>query len=118
METSMNWDNFSDRLRYLMRILNVKQKDFAVVCGVSENYISLLVTGRRKNISGTLCRLICQTYGVSEVWLKTGEGEPFDVNMAASAEMLKGRIAEVLETLTPGQLEKLYNETIKQLDNQ
>ncbi len=114
-EKNTNWENLPDRLRYLMKTLNVKQKDFAAVCGVSENYISMLVNGRRKSISEPLCRLICQMYGISEVWLKDGLGELFDVSESKSSELLRERLSEVMSVMNSQQLQMMLNEAKKQI---
>ena len=114
-EVTTSWVNLTDRLRSLLRTLKVKQKDFAGACGVSENYVSMLVTGRCKSISEPLCRLICQVYGVSETWLKEGVGEPFDTSEAKSAEQLRGRIAELMENRNSAQLQQMLGEAMKQI---
>lgn len=113
-EFALNWDNLPNRLRYLMRTLKVKQKDFAGACGVSENYVSMLVTGRRKSISEPLCRLICQVYGVSEAWLKEGVGEPFTTSEAEAAQQLRGQLSELMETLNSTQLQQMLSDVVKQ----
>ena len=106
-ENIINLDNLPDRLRYLMKKLNVRQKDFAKACGVSENYISMLVSGRRQNISKPLCRLICQTWGIHEQWLLSGSGEPFMNQETAAAARLRSQVSDRLENMNSAQLEKL-----------
>ena len=110
-ERSFEWDTLSGRLRYLMRELNVRQKDFAKVCGVSDNYISMLVTGRRTSVSEPLCRLVCQTYGISAIWLKEGIGDPFLDREAAIAGRLRQELTDRLEGLNSVQLQKLLELT-------
>ncbi len=110
-ERSFNWDTLSSRLRYLMRELGVKQKEFAEVCGVSDNYISMLVTGRRDSISEPLCRLICQTYGISDIWLKEGIGDPFFDREAETAARLRQQITDKMDALNSVQLQKLLELT-------
>ena len=116
-ELTTDWGTLPGRLRYLMKSLNLKQKDFAGACGVSENYISLLVTGRRQGISEPLCRLICQMYGVREEWLKEGAGEPFAMGEAETAEQLRGRLSEVMEGLNSAQLKQMLSEAMRQMEH-
>ena len=104
---NMNCSDLADRLRYLMKTLNLRQKDFAEACRVSDNYISMLVNGRRRNISEPLCRLICQTWGISEQWLRSGSGKPFLDEETAAAGKLRERLTCKLEHLDSDQLERL-----------
>ncbi|MEZ3504101.1 MAG: helix-turn-helix domain-containing protein [Lachnospiraceae bacterium] len=64
-----------DRLRIILKERNVKQVEFAKVLGVSANYVSLLISGKRGPISDTLAKLIEETYGYSAQWVMNGEGE-------------------------------------------
>lgn len=64
-----------DRLRIILKERNIKQIEFAKVLGVSANYISLLISGKRGPISDTLAKLIEETYGYSAQWVMNGEGE-------------------------------------------
>ena len=102
-------DTLADRMRYLMKALKVKQKDFAKTCGVTENYISLLVTGRRTSISEPMYRLICQVYGVSETWLKTGSGEPFKGKEEEIKKDLQDKISVIMEAMSSAQLQEILN---------
>jgi len=64
-----------DRLPIILKERNVKQVEFAKVLGVSANYVSLLISGKRGPISDTLAKLIEETYGYSAQWVMNGEGE-------------------------------------------
>ena len=67
-----------DRLRMLRKSLKINQSDFAIKIGMAQSSYSQIETGENsltdKNIS-----LISLIYGVSESWLRHGEGEMFDV---------------------------------------
>lgn len=65
-----------DRLKYIIDTLGISQVKFAKALGVSANYISLIVNGKKENISDTLAKLIEETYNFSANWLLTGAGEP------------------------------------------
>lgn len=64
-----------DRLHIILKERNIKQVEFAKVLGVSANYVSLLISGKRGPISDTLAKLIEETYGYSAQWVMNGEGE-------------------------------------------
>jgi len=64
-----------DRLRIVLKEHNLKQVEFAKALGVSANYVSLLISGKRGPISDTLAKLIEETYGYSAQWIMTGDGE-------------------------------------------
>ena len=98
-ERVYQWDTLSGRLRYLMRELGMKQTEFAAACGVSTNYISMLVTGRRTGVSEPLCRLICQKYNVNPDWLRTGLGHPYADQEAIEAARLREELSERIDAL-------------------
>ena len=52
------------------------QKDFATVLDVSENYIWMIEKGERVPADRTI-KDICRKFGCNEVWLRTGDGDPF-----------------------------------------
>lgn len=73
----------NDRIKLLRTILlkeknNKKytQKEFSDILGLSENFIWQIEKGDRDPSDRTISD-ICREFGVNEVWLRTGEGEPF-----------------------------------------
>ena len=65
------------RTKYLKaRGITLSQKDFADKIGLSENYIWMIEKGDRVPSERTISD-ICREFGVNEVWLRTGDGEPF-----------------------------------------
>ena len=114
-ERTVEMQTLAERMRYLINTLKVKQKAFAQACGVSEDYISLLVTGRRTSISEPMYRLISLIYGVNEVWLKTGEGEPFKKTEAEIRKDLQEKISAITEGMTSAQLQEVLNLIEKQM---
>ena len=52
------------------------QKEFSDILGLSENFIWQIEKGERIRSDRTISD-ICREFGVNEVWLRTGEGEPF-----------------------------------------
>ena len=65
-----------ERLKELRKSLNLTQQEFADKIGVKRNTIAQYESGRNAPIDAVIT-LICRTYGVSEAWLRTGEGEMF-----------------------------------------
>ena len=52
------------------------QAEFAEKIGLSRNYIAMIEIGQRKPSDRTI-KDICRIFGVNEIWLRTGVGEPF-----------------------------------------
>lgn len=80
-----------ERLRIILNERNIKQVDFAKSLGISANYISLLISGKRGPISETLAKLIEETYGYSANWIMTGNGDKTSIPLlsATKVELLK-----------------------------
>lgn len=84
--------NMPARIKVIRKFLGMSQRAFGESLGVSRDTISNIEQGRQA-ISNTLVRLICKTYNISEVWLRTGEGTMINTSDAAitcSAEELNG----------------------------
>lgn len=65
------------RTKYLKeKGIELTQKEFASRIDLSENYVWMIEKGDRVPSDRTI-RDICSKFGVDEVWLRTGEGEPF-----------------------------------------
>lgn len=64
------------RIRDARKAAGKTQKDFSKILGMSENYIWQIENGQREPSDRTV-RDICRVFGVNEVWLRTGVGEPF-----------------------------------------
>lgn len=65
-----------NRVKEIRKSIDLTQMEFAKKLGVSQNSISQIENGTR-NPGGALIKVICQEFGVSEDWLRTGEGEMF-----------------------------------------
>ena len=66
----------NERIRELIKGLNMKQAEFAKRIGVSGAFVSELCSGRKKPSTRTVGD-ICREFGINERWLYTGEGEVF-----------------------------------------
>ena len=75
----MNSINFTSRficiLDYLEENCGINQKQFAEKLGVTPSHISKIKKGG--TVSESLLKSICITFGFSENWIKTGEGDMF-----------------------------------------
>lgn len=65
-----------ERIKALRKALDLTQEEFAVRLNLSANYIYFLEKGEREPSPRTITD-ICRIYGVSRIWLETGEGEMF-----------------------------------------
>jgi transcriptional regulator with XRE-family HTH domain len=84
------------RIRQVRQALNMTQTDFSKAIYVSSGYTAEIENGHRA-ANDRIIHLICLTFGVSEIWLKTGKGEMFST---APVER-KERILSLFDKLTP-----------------
>ena len=67
-------ETIGERIDQIIREKNLKKVQFAEKLGINQSYVTHLVKG--KNLpSDALVKSICREFGVSEEWLRTGEGE-------------------------------------------
>lgn len=64
--------NLSERIKIILKENCLKQKEFAAELGVTESYISSIVSGRNLKISQALATLIEEKYGYSSSWVLSG----------------------------------------------
>ena len=67
---------FGKRLRKVRKVLDLTQQEFADKIGSKRNTVATYEMGRT-DPSAAVISLICREFNVSEAWLRTGEGEPF-----------------------------------------
>lgn len=69
----------NSRVREVREHLGLSQAQFGERLGVSRDVISNIEYNRLKNPKQKepIIKLICSTFGVNEIWLRTGEGEMF-----------------------------------------
>lgn len=65
-----------DRIEFVIKSANIKKVDFAKRLNLSQAFVSQMCSGAAKPSDRTITD-ICREFGVNEVWLRTGEGEPF-----------------------------------------
>ena len=64
------------RISYVIRNSGLTKTDFAKRLGLSQPFISKVCSGDSTPSDRTIAD-ICREFGCNEVWLRTGEGEPF-----------------------------------------
>ncbi|WP_251447812.1 helix-turn-helix domain-containing protein [Vermiculatibacterium agrestimuris] len=65
----------NERIKKLRKALGLTQAEFGSRISMKQNTIALIEGGR--NTSNQTIFAICREFGVSESWLRTGEGEMF-----------------------------------------
>lgn len=65
-----------ERINFLIQKLNISKTKFAERLNISQAFVSQLCAGVREPSDRTITD-ICREFGCDEVWLRTGEGEPF-----------------------------------------
>lgn len=66
----------NERIKQVRKVCGLKQAEFAERIGVKASTVTSYETGLRVP-SDTVIFSICREFGVSETWLRTGEGEMF-----------------------------------------
>ena len=65
-----------DRIELVIKNANIKKVDFAKRLNISQAFVSQMCSGVAKPSDRTITD-ICREFGCNEVWLRTGEGEPY-----------------------------------------
>ncbi len=89
-----------DRITLILREKHLKQKELAHIMGVTESYVSALLSGRNKNLSQSVARLIEEKLDYSADWLLTGEGEKLKLGKSDhDCADVRSRLIREIETL-------------------
>lgn len=64
------------RINEIVKVSKLTKTDFAKRLGISQPYLSQICAGQKTPSDRTIAD-ICREFGCDEVWLRTGEGEPF-----------------------------------------
>lgn len=83
---------FKDRLSAILHATQCSQSSAADKLNVSPAFISQLCSGARLPSDRTILD-ICRTWGVNEIWLRTGDGEMF------AAKTREEELAEIFARL-------------------
>ena len=116
-----------DRISFIIEYKKITKTEFAKAAKVSPGFVSQMCSGT-SNPSDRTMELICQKYGVNEVWLRTGEGEPFQeegrgalimrfaTQTAKGSDEFKKALVAMLAKLDPEDWEALGKIADKLLD--
>ena len=86
----------NERLKNLRISLNLSQEEFGDRIGItSRSHISSLENGKR-TLTDRIIKDICREFGVNELWLRTGEGEP--TKKLAGEERFALNVAKIQNT--------------------
>ena len=66
----------NERIDLIVKKSGLTKAKFAERIGVSAPYVTMLCSGA-SNASDRTISDICREFGCNEVWMRTGEGEPF-----------------------------------------
>lgn len=66
-----------NRIKDIRKALNLNQQDFANSLGLSQSTLAMIEVGKR-NFSDKHIKLICSEFGISEHWIRTGQGKMFN----------------------------------------
>ena len=110
-----------DRLKELRKALNLTQQKFADKLGVKQNTIAQYEMGRN-DPSDAVIISICREFGVSESWLRNGEGEmfipmPLDVEIASFIGRIQADIEPTFQKRFISALAKLSPEEWKTIEH-
>ncbi len=62
-----------ERISTIIKENHLKQKELAALMGVTESYVSTLLSGRNRNISVSVANLIEEKLGYNAQWLLSGD---------------------------------------------
>jgi transcriptional regulator with XRE-family HTH domain len=66
----------SERITLIQKKSKLNQTEFSNRISISQQYLSQICSGKRTPSDRTITD-ICREFGCDEIWLRTGEGEPF-----------------------------------------
>lgn len=116
------------RISEIVKHSKLTKTDFAKRIGISQPFLSQLCAGQKVPSDRTISD-ICREFGCDEVWLRTGEGEPFrqetrqETIMRFAVQTVKGSnefrkaLVAMLATLDDSEwdgLEKLLDKMLEQ----
>lgn len=65
-----------ERIKYIRKEMKLSQEEFAKILNMKRNSITQIETNRRNPSERTILD-VCEKLNVNEIWLRTGEGDPF-----------------------------------------
>lgn len=108
----------SERIALIQEKSKLNQTEFSGRIGISQQYLSQIRNGKKIPSDRTISD-ICREFGVNEVWIRTGEGDPFRqesrseqimrfaVQTAKGSDEFKKALVSMLAKLDPEDWEAL-----------
>lgn len=90
----------SDRLKILLKELNISQRQFAMKINLDAGYFSKIIQGK-VNPPDRILLLIENVFHVNKRWLENGEGEMFSDQ---GISLAKRQVLEAIDTLSDEQV--------------
>ena len=69
-------NDLAERILYIRKEKGLSQSAFGEALNLSQNFVWMMESGKRSPSDRTVSD-ICRIFGVNEVWLRTGKGQPF-----------------------------------------
>lgn len=83
-----------NRIKEIRTSLNLNQTDFGKRIGVKQSSVASYESGSRQPVDAVITS-ICREFSVNELWLRSGDGEPFKV--ARRDQQIESFINRILE---------------------
>ena len=83
----------NERIKIIRRNAKLTQQDFADRIGIKRNTVALYESGNC-GVSDAVIKLICREFSVHEHWLRTGEGEMYDLPEDRTAAIVSDLLEE------------------------
>lgn len=114
-----NNDSEGFRLKEIISYLDISNIKFAKMIGKSPNYISMLITGKKKINDKLLFSITKAVPNLNKDWLLTGKGEMFNTNNSFSAIEAKQvrYIEDKFKEITEDELALYFSIHIERLKN-
>ncbi|MBR1730008.1 MAG: helix-turn-helix transcriptional regulator [Selenomonadaceae bacterium] len=76
--------SINERIKILRKHLNLTQKEFGFKIGITSQQQMANIERKVSKVTESNIKLICNEFGVNENWLRSGDGEMFDVSSKTS----------------------------------
>lgn len=86
----------NERIKELRKELGLSGAKFGERLGITRGAISNIENGSR-NVTDQLFKAICREFNVNDDWLRTGEGDMFNLPLDETAYL----VADILDTTNP-----------------
>ena len=86
----------NERIKELRKELGLTLEKFGGRLGVGKNAISRIET-RKSNVTDQMFKSICREFNVNDEWLRTGEGDMFNLPLDETAAI----VADILDESNP-----------------